>query len=81
MRKHRGETAFLMSMKGTLETHLREVDQRADEMLKLLMDQMLEKDPAPDKATDRMGWVRHMNSIKAVVEEIVLREIVYDGDA
>ena len=79
LHKHQGRKSFMMSMKGTLEAHLREVDQNADEMLKLLMDQMLEKDPAPDKATDQMGWVRHMNSIKAVAEEIVLNEIVYEG--
>ena len=79
LRKHQGEASFLMSMEGTLEVHLREVDRNADEVLKLLMDQVLEKDPAPDKATDQMGWVRHMNSIKAAAEEIVLKEIVYDG--
>ena len=29
------------------------------------------------KASDQMGWVRRMNSIRSRAEEIVLHELVY----
>jgi hypothetical protein len=40
------------------------------------MNQMLEKDPPPDKAADQMGWVRHMNMTRLLAESAVVREIV-----
>ena len=36
-----------------------------------------EKNPAPDKETDAMTWVRHMNMLKAMAEEVVVREVIY----
>lgn len=38
---------------------------------------LLEKNPAPDKETDAMAWVRHMNMLKAMAEEVVVREVIY----
>lgn len=38
---------------------------------------LLEKNPAPGKETDAMAWVRHMNMLKSMVEEVVVREIIY----
>ena len=38
---------------------------------------LLEKNPPPDKETDAMTWVRHMNLLKAMAEEIVVREVIY----
>lgn len=35
------------------------------------------KSQAPDKATNQMGWVQHMNCLKAQAEEIVLDELIY----
>jgi hypothetical protein len=42
-----------------------------------MMKEMMAHNPPPDKATDQMGWVQHMNSAKATMEEIVLTELVY----
>ena len=47
--------------------------QRVDD----LMNELLEKDPAPDKMADGMAWTRHMNQIKAQAEELVIQEIIY----
>ena len=30
------------------------------------------------KASDQLGWISRMNSIRHQVEEIVLQEIIYD---
>ena len=37
---------------------------------------LFKKNPAPDKKTEVMAWVKHMNMLKAVAEEVVLRELV-----
>jgi hypothetical protein len=34
--------------------------------------------PAPDKATNQMAWVGHMNSLKHQAEETVLTELIYN---
>ena len=50
-----------LAMSEKLFPHLREIDQTAKSRLELLMKQLLEKYPAPDKATHQMEWVGHMN--------------------
>ena len=44
------------------------------------MTDLLARNPAPDKATQQLAWVAHMNSLKAQAEEIILRELVYGED-
>lgn len=46
----------------------------------LLMKELLAKNPAPDKATQQLSWVAHMNSLKAQAEEIDLWELIYEED-
>ena len=57
--------------------HLYEVQEIAEKRVKVIMAGLLEKNPAPDKETDAMGWVRHMNLLKAMAEEVVVREVIY----
>lgn len=33
--------------------------------LELIQKQLLESNPAPDKATNQMAWAQHMNMVKA----------------
>ena len=72
----RGMYASLM-LSGKLTENLAEIDRTARERVNQILSQMLEQDPAPDKATDQMGWVGHMNSLKHQAEELVLTELVY----
>ena len=60
-----------MLMKNTLKKHLLEVDRAARERMGILMDGLLEKNPAPDKAKDQMAWVAHMNGLKHMAEEVI----------
>ncbi|MCI6347656.1 MAG: TnpV protein [Negativibacillus massiliensis] len=69
-----------MILNETLFPHLWEVQQTCKKRMELLMNELLEKNPAPDKATQQLAWVAHMNSLKAQAEEIVLRELVYEED-
>lgn len=57
--------------------HLYEVQETAVKSVKVIMAGLLEKNPAPDKETDAMAWVRHMNMLKAMAEEVVVREVIY----
>lgn len=60
--------------------HLWEVQETCEKRMELLMEELVSKNPAPDKATQQFAWVAHMNSLKAQAEEIVLRELVYKED-
>ena len=44
--------------------------------LEFLMEQYLKDSPAPDKETQQMAWVQHMNSLKAQAEEVVMTELI-----
>lgn len=66
-----------MVLSEELFPHLYEIDETAKRQIEILMEQFLEKDPAPDKRTQQMAWVQHMNSLKAQAEEIILAELVY----
>lgn len=69
-----------MVLTETLFPHLWEVQQTCEKRMDLLMKELLTKNPAPDKATQQLSWVAHMNSLKAQAEEIVLRELIYEED-
>ena len=58
--------------------HLYEVQEIAEKRLEVIMAGLIEKNPAPDKETDAMAWVRHMNLLKAMAEEVVVREVIYN---
>ena len=75
--EHRKAHYQLMCMTETLKQHLMDVNEQAHRMLEAQIDLLLETQPAPDKATNPLGWVQHMNSLKAQAEEIVLRELIY----
>ena len=57
--------------------HLYEVQEITEKRVEVIMAGLLEKNPAPNKETDAMAWVRHMNLLKEMVEEIVVREVIY----
>ena len=65
---------FLLN--GTLYPHLLEIEETANQRLELIMNQLLEKDPAPDKKQNAMAWVQHMNTLKAQAEEVILTELI-----
>lgn len=60
-----------------LFSHLYEVHEMAEKRVEVIMTGLLEKNPAPDKEMDAMAWVGHMNMLKAMAEEVLIREIIY----
>ena len=57
--------------------HLYDVQEIAERRVEVIMEGMLKKNQAPEKETDAMAWVGHMNMLKAIAEEVVVRELIY----
>ena len=59
--------------------HLNLVDDEAQERMDILVRQMMEQQGITEelKARDQMEWVRLVNGIRNMAEEIVLKELVY----
>ena len=64
---------------GKLTEHLNQVDKEVREKVEMLMEQMAEQWGVTEelKMQDQMEWVRRMNNIKSVAEEMVLRKFIY----
>ena len=57
-----------MILMESLFPHLWEIEETAKARVEFLMEQYLKDSPAPDKETQQMAWVQHMNSLKAQAE-------------
>ena len=77
LKEHRKGRHSGLLLAGKLKAHLLEVNNTAKEQIDKLVEEMLEINPAPDKETDQMGWVQHMNNLIASAEEIVMQELIY----
>ena len=71
LRNHKVARFNILTLQNRLDSHLMEIDSQARQRVDDLMNELLEKDPAPDKMADGMAWTRHMNQIKAQAEELV----------
>ena len=69
----------LYMLEDRLTEHLNTVDDEAQERMDILVRQMMERQGITEemKAWDQMEWVRAVNNIRNVAEEIVLKELVY----
>ena len=77
LKEHRAITYNTMLLNETLFPHLREIDQAANERMTLLMKELTENNPPPDKAADQMTWVQHMNSLRSQAEEMIMNDLIY----
>ena len=68
-----------MLLDVTLRKNIVDTDIQAKERLKILMKQMLEKNPIDEnlKDTDPLKWTGLMNDYKHSVEEILFKEFIY----
>ena len=66
-------------LEDRLTEHLNAVDDEAQERMDILMRQMIEQQGITEelKARDQMEWVRMVNGIRNMAEEIVLKELVF----
>ena len=66
-----------MILTETLFPHLWEIDETAHRRVEQMVNELLEKNPAPDKSTQQLAWVQHMSSLKAQAEEVVNAELIF----
>lgn len=50
------------------------MEKAAGKRMKILMENLFGKYSVPDKEKDARAWVTHMNSLKAMAEEVILEE-------
>ena len=79
LKEHRLAMYSLYMLEDRLVEHLNLVDDEAQERMNILVRQMLEKQGITEemKVRDQMEWVRAVNNIRNVAEEIVLKELIY----
>ena len=79
LRKHREGLYTGMLMKGTLNTHLEEVDREANRMLEQLTSQMAQEQGVTEELKEKapMQWVQRMNNIRSQAEEVIMTELIY----
>ena len=65
-----------MLLQDTIGEHLLEVEKVAREREDVILKQLEEKEPLPDKEADQMAWVR-ANQHRTIAEEIILKELIY----
>ena len=65
-------------LNGTLDKHLADAQERAEEMLDKLIRQMARNESVTEslKATDQMEWIRRINSIRDRAEETIIDEVI-----
>lgn len=69
----------IMLMNGTLNKHLKEIQETAQKRVDIIVEQLKEKNNITEdmKNTNQLYWVGMMNSFKNIAEEIVLNELIY----
>lgn len=69
-----------MILSEKLYPHLLEIDRAARERMDAMLPRMMEAAGVTEelKAHDPMRWVGLMNTLKAQVEEMILKEIVFE---
>lgn len=79
LQQHKNPIYTGMLLRGSLNSHLEEIDKQAEEMFDLLMEQTASKEGVTEqvKAEDQLVWVQKMNSIRNRAEEIILADLIH----
>ena len=79
LKEHQKPNYTIMLMDGTLNAHLKEIQETAQTRVEQIINQLKEKSDLTEdmKNINMLYWVGTMNSIKAQAEEIVFSELIY----
>ncbi len=79
LKENRKAEYTIMFINGTLNKHLKEIQETAQERIDLIIEQLKEQNNLTEgmKNTDQLYWVSMMNNFKNISEEIVLNELIY----
>lgn len=70
---------MIMFTKGTLNKHLKEIQEIAEERIDIIIEQLKKQNNLTEemKNTDQLYWVGMMNNFRNTAEEILLNELIY----
>lgn len=79
LKENRNSLYQAMCLKGTLNAHLADVDDRAFEYIERITKAMAKFDGLTEemKNSDPLRWVGMMNNYKSCAEEIIFSELIY----
>ena len=79
LKEHKKADYTIMLMNGILNTHLKEIQETADNRVQQIISELKAKNNLTEdmKNTDMLYWVGTMNFIKAQAEEIIYKELIY----
>ena len=79
LKENRKAEYTIMFTKGTLNKHLKEIQETADNRINHIIEQLKQKNNLTEemKSTDQLYWVGMMNNFKNTAEEIILKELIY----
>lgn len=79
LKEHKKVDYTMMLMEGTLNKHLKDIQETAIKRVEILINQLKTKSDLTEdmKDTDVLYWVGTMNAIKNLAEEAVFNELIY----
>ena len=79
LKEHRSARYQYLVLTGKLTEHLNQIDKEVREKVEMLVEQMAEQWGVTEelKMQDQMEWVRRMNNILEIAEEIIEGKLLY----
>lgn len=79
LKEHKKAEYSIMLVDGTLNSHLKEIQEIANERVEKIIKELKAKSNLTEdmKNTDMLYWVGTMNAIKNQAEEIIFNELIY----
>ena len=79
LKEHRSVRYQYLVLTGKLTEHLNQIDKEVREKVEMLVEQMAEQWGVTEelKMQDQMEWVRRMNNILEIAEEIIEGKLLY----
>ena len=80
LKEHKKAEYSIMLMDGTLNSHLKEIQETATERVEQIIKQLMIQENITEemKQQDQMKWIQIMNNLKNSAEEIVVQELIYN---
>ena len=80
LKEHRRAIYINLKTSGQLTHHLNEIDREANEMLRLLIEQMAQAQGITEqlKSKNQIAWVGAMNNIRSAAEETTSKQSIYN---
>ena len=79
LKEHRRVTYTNLLTRGTLNSHLAEIQQTAQRRMEQIVAQMAKNQGVTEELKEKapMQWVGLMNNIRSQAEEVILTELIY----